>query len=213
MQTLRTRICEPPAVWSRTSLCILAALIAVLTGVASQEVSAQTSVLTDPSGDTDFNAPGFQDIIRAEVTKESDGFVVRMEVAAAVPANPTLPRPGVSEIWWVWALQFDPTSPQGYPIAPGETLPSEVHCHIGWNGTSFSAEVIDRRPLLNGGQPIIMTVPFSVQGSTLELHVPSAVVGNRSSFGWAALTWDWSGPVGTGGLHFVDLNTGHRSWP
>jgi len=204
MQTLRTRICELPAVWSRTS-CILAALITILACVYSRNVSAQTAIRLDPSGDTKFSAPGFQDIIRSEVSKEGDGFVVRMEVAATIPASPPLPRPAVHEIWWTWAFQLDPTTwPAGYPSAPGSTLPSEVQAHVGWDGTSFHGIVIDRRPLLNGEPATILTVPFSVQGATLELHVPSAVIGNPSSFRWPTVTTDWSGPVGSGGFHFVD---------
>ena len=205
MQARRTRICELPAAWSRTLLCKLALLIAILTGVGSQNVSAQTSVDLDPSGDTDFSAPGFQDIVRAEVSKEGDEFVLRMEMAATIPVNPPLPRPAEHEIWWMWAIDLDRTTqPAGYPCAPGCTLPSEIHACVRWDGSSFHGIVIDRRPLLSGGQAIIMTVPFSVHGATLELRVPSAVIGNPSSFRWPTVTTDWSGPVGTGGFHFVD---------
>jgi len=174
----------------------------------------QTSVDPDPAGDTEFSAPGFQDIIRSEVSKEGDEFVVRMEMAAPIPVNPPLPRPAVFEIWWVWALNLDLAAwPAGYPNAPGGTLPSEVMAHVGWDGTSFHGIVIDRRPLLNGGEATILTVPFSVQGATLELHIPSAVMGNPSSFKWACVTTDWSGPVGSGGFHFVDGTFQPLFWP
>jgi len=165
----------------------------------------QTSVDLDPAGDTEFGAPGFQDIVRAEVSKEGDEFVLRMEMAATIPVNPPLPAPAVHEIWWMWAIDLDrTTTPAGYPCAPGCTLPSEIHACVRWDGSSFHGIVIDRRPLLNGGQATILTVPFSVQGATLELHVPSAVIGNPSSFRWPTVTTDWSGPVGSGGFHFVD---------
>lgn len=214
MQTWRTGICELTAVWSRTLLCKLALLVALLTGMDSQNVLAQTAIRLDPSGDTKLGAPGFQDIVRSEISKEGDGFVVRMEVAATIPVNPPLPRPAVHEIWWVWAFQLDPaTWPAGYPSAPGSTLPSEVHAHVGWDGTSFHGIVIDRRPLLNGGQATILTVPFSVQGATLELHIPSSVTGIPSTFGWASVTTDWSGPVGTDGYHFVDSTSPPVNWP
>ncbi len=214
MRIAQSQIHELPAVWSRPSTCLFALVIAILIGVYSQDVSAQTASYSDPSGDTDFKAPGYQDILRAEITKESDGFVVRMEVAAAVPANPPLSLPAQNEMWWLWAFDLDPaTTPSGYPNAPGSTLPGEIHARIVWNGTSFSGEVIDRRPLLNGGEAIITPVAFSHQGSTLEVHVPSAVVGNPASFTWGVLTSDWSGPVGTGGYHFVDLIPGRKTWP
>lgn len=195
-------------------LCKLALLIAVLTGADSQNVSAQTAMRLDPSGDTKFGAPGFQDIVRSEISKEGDEFVVRMEVAAPIPVNPPMPRPAVHEIWWIWAFQLDPnTWPPGYPSAPGSTLPSEVHAHVGWDGTEFHGIVIDRRPLLDGGQATILPVPFSVQAASLELHVPAAVIGNLSSFKWASVTSDWSGPVGTDGYHFVDSTSPPVDWP
>lgn len=215
MQTLRMRICELPAVWSRTFLCKLTLLIALLTGADSQNVSAQTAIRLDPSGDTEYSAPGFQDMVRVEVSKEADGFVVRMEMAATIPGNPPLPPPAVHEISWAWAFQLDPTTfPKGYPNAPGSTLPSEVYAYVGWDGTSFHGIVIDRRPLLNGEPATILTVPFSVLGATLELHVPSAVIGNLPSFRVTGLTIDWSGPIGTGGFHFVDQTSRPAvTWP
>ena len=213
MKTGQSRTHELPAVWSRSSTFLFVVVIAILTAVNSQDVSAQTASYSDPSGDADFKAPGYQDIIRAEIAKESDGFVVRMEVAAAVPANPPLSPPARVEIHWVWAFNLDPATPRGYPIAPGLTLPGEVHARIAWNGTSFSGEVIDRRPLLSGGEAIITQALFNIEGSTLELHVPSAVVGNPTSFGWGVLTQDWSGPVGTVGYHFVDIIPGRKTWP
>src|SRR5262249_32054489 len=91
---------------------LLAGLLAVA-GV--QPASAQVSTISDPVGDTSFNAPAFQDFVFGRMTKSASGnFHLLMELAGPVPVIPFIPPPANSEIWWLWAFDLDPTaSPRG----------------------------------------------------------------------------------------------------
>ena len=191
----------------RMNQCIVAAILAVATG-AAQPVSAQISVAFDPVGDALHHAPSFQDFVFGRMTKSAGGdFHLLMELASPVPANPSLPSPARTEIWWLWAFDLDPTaSPQGYPSAPGATADPEFWACVCWDGTKFVGLAYDRRPLLTGGQTIVTPVPFSINGTTIEALVPSAVIGDvPASFPWRLRTIDYAGPLGSAGWFPVDL--------
>jgi hypothetical protein len=169
--------------------------------------SDQTSTILDPVGDTYLvNAPAFQDIVRAQVTKTADGdFHLLMEMAGNVPENPPLPPPGVREIWWQWGFDFDPnTFPAGYPY-PGPGLRAEFLAYVRWDGTDFAGILIDRRPLLTGGEALITSVPISIDGTIVEAVLASELLGDvPPSFVWGPATRDWSGPVGSNGSNSLD---------
>jgi len=169
--------------------------------------SAQTSTIFDPVGDTKFNAPPFQDIVRVEMTKTSGGdFELLMEMAGPVPVNPRMPPPANHEIWWVWVFDLDPaTSPQGYPFGVVSGKQAEFIVYVSWNGTQFAGTAIDRRPLLTGGEAIITPVPFNINGAIIEANLPFELIGDVApGFVWRARTLDWSGRVGSSGYHEVD---------
>ena len=188
--------------------------LAVLASAVAQPVSAQTSTVFDPVGDALFHAPAFQDIVFGQMTKTDSGdFELLMGMAGPVPVNPPLPPPGVSEIWWAWAFDLDATArPKGYPLPPGFAPPpggaggSEFIVYVSWDGTEFARTAIDRRPLLTGGEAIITSVPFSIDGTIVEAFLAFTLIGDvPPSFGWHPLTRDWSGPVGSGGWSAVDI--------
>jgi hypothetical protein len=181
--------------------------LSVMASAAAQRVSAQTSTVLDPVGDAKFNAPEFQDMVLAQMTKTAGGdFALRMELAGLVPVAPSLPPPGLNEIWWFWGFDLDPTtSPAGYPTAPGTTIVPEFIVYVSWDGTAFAGTAIDRRPLLTGGEAIVTPVPFSINGTTVEAVLAFTLIGDvPPSFGWHARTMNWSGPVGSGGYSFAD---------
>ena len=184
--------------------------LAVLASAVAQPVSDQTSTVVDPVGDALFNAPAFQDIVRARMTKTASGdFGLLMEMAGPVPVNPPLPPPGRSEIWWMWVFDLDPaTFPQGYPFGLGGAAVGrrpEFIVYVRWDGTAFAGTAIDRRPLLTGGEAIITPVPFSINGTIVEAVLASTLIGAvPPSFHWGPFTVDWSGPVGTEGDNFAD---------
>ena len=183
--------------------------LAVLASAVAGPVSDQTSTVFDPVGDTwpGFHAPAFQDIVRARMTKTASGdFELLMEMAGPGPVNPTLPPPGHSHITWAWDFDLDPTAfPQGYPSSPGQAVSPEFIVHVIWDGTEFAGTAVDRRPLLTGGAAIITPVPFSINGTTVEMFLPSTLIGDvPASFHWFSITVDWAGPVGSASHYRVD---------
>ena len=185
----------------------LVALVMLGSVLVAQPVSAQTSTVFDPVGDTLFNAPAFQDIVIGQMTKTASGdFELLMGMAGPVPVDPPLPPPGVSEIWWMWTFDLDPTAfPQGTPFPPGVKRRPEFVVYVSWDGTEFAGTAIDRRPLLTGGEAIITPVPFSINGTMVEAVLDFELIGDvPPSFHWGPFTVDWSGPVGSEGHNFVD---------
>src|SRR5262245_7699005 len=84
------------------SLSLKVAVLAVALPVVVLPLSTQTSSVSDPVGDANFNAPAFQDVVFVEVTKTASGdFDLHMEMAGAVPLNPPMPPPANAEAWWV----------------------------------------------------------------------------------------------------------------
>jgi hypothetical protein len=167
----------------------------------------QTSTVIDPVGDAFFHAPAFQDIVFGQMTKKTNGdFELLMDVAASVPANPVIPPPARTEIWWGWGFELDPTAfPRGYPFTGSVQRRMEVLVFVSWDGAEFEGTMIDRRPLLTGGQAIVWPVEFSINGSRIEAEVPFALIGEvPTTFTWDAFTKGWSGPVGSEGDKRID---------
>lgn len=184
----------------------LSMLALVAFAFAQPASAALRSIVTDPVGDTFFNsAPAYQDIVGAMVALKGERFIFVMDLAGPVPASPTLPPQGQDHIVWVFDLDSDPaTAPSGFPFAPGSPHAFEFFAVVIWDGTAFSANLFDRRPLLAGMPAIVVPVRFNIDGSELTTFVDAALVGNPSTFGWAAVTVDWATPFGTDGFNPVD---------
>ncbi|HEX6813102.1 MAG TPA: hypothetical protein VF384_15875 [Planctomycetota bacterium] len=185
----------------------IALLAAILSYAVAQPVSAQSSTVDDPSGDTFFLAPAFQDIVGARMTKLASGdFELLMEMAGPVPGAPILPPPGVNQIWWNWVFDLDPTaSPRGYPVSPGTALYPELIVYVSWNGSQFAGTAVDRRPLLTGGTAVITPVPFVINGTTVEAFLDFTLIGEVPPiFDWRPVTVDWAGPLGSMGFLVPD---------
>jgi hypothetical protein len=184
------------------AIVLLAAILPTAAVGVALPMSGQTSTLSDPVGDTMCNAPAFQDVVFARMTKTASGdFELFMEMAGPVPGNPPMPPPAHSEIWWAWGFNLDSTtSPRGWPnpaaIAVG--LPAEFVVIVSWDGTEFAGTAVDRRPLLTGGEAIFTPVTFSIDGTIVEAHLPYALIGDvPPSFVWDPFIWDWAAPVGS----------------
>jgi hypothetical protein len=186
----------------------------ILTVSPSASAATLTSAATDPAGDAAFSAPGFLDIVSAQVTKSGQSFSFQMSVAAPIPAVPPKTPPG-NLLQWDWPLDTDPaTFPPGYPFPPGATPPAEFIIQVTWDGSSFSAVLVDRRPLLNGGIAVITPLAFTISGTDVRADVGASLLGKPSSFYWGAVTFYWSGPMGSSGGNFVDaLQPFYRPFP
>src|SRR5262245_2992327 len=140
-----------------SALSILALSLAV--GQAS--AGSRTSVILDPAGDTQWNdrgkpAPDYHDILRAEVTRKADRFIFRMELAAPLPSSPPPPSGTSGLTLWEWGIDLDPTTaPFGFPFPQNQALDLEIMVMFISDGTRYSAQLWDRRPLLTGGAVVI----------------------------------------------------------
>jgi hypothetical protein len=181
----------------------------------SVPVFAATAVVTDPAGDALYKAPGFMDILRAELTEEGGTFYFRMTVAAPIPNNPRLPKPANASIRWAFPIDSDPaTFPEGDPFPSNQAAPTEFNTRVFWDGKAFTASLLDRRPLLVGGAAILTPLAFTVSGADVRVMVPASLIG-ASSFRWGAVTVAASAePGGNNGDHFVDtLQPFFTNWP
>jgi len=191
---------------ARVASVSIVSVIAVLVFSSMTSAAAVSSAITDPVGDARWvspsqagpqseRIPAYQDIAAASVSKEGSTFTFSMEMAGAIPDAPSLSPNGVKLDVWVWPVIPDLSfSACGDPIAPGHCFNGQFDVRVHWDGTSFSAFLLDRRPLATGGEAVYSPVPFSIQGGEIRVFVDAAAIGDPTSFYWLALTADWLSP-------------------
>jgi len=168
-------------------------------GVAFDAAAALTSVVTDPVGDVKNKAPAWLDLASASVARQGARFVFAWDLAAPVPADPAADPaiPAHSDHVCIGdGLDTDPTSaPVGYPFGKNEANFLELVVALCWNptgsfglGTGFIGLLLDRRPLLVGGQAIITPVEVRIDGRHLAIDVDANALGVPAAFGWGAFT-------------------------
>jgi len=160
-------------------------------------IPGKTSVVTDSVGDADKTAEAYLDIVRAEITKQGTNFVFVMTLAAPVPDNPELPS-WADVLVWQPILETDPTSsPVGYPFTKNTAFPFEFFIQhrvyrAGFidplDPTSAADVLIDRRPLLTGGQALVTPIKVSIEGAQITFVVDAALLGDPSTFSWLVVT-------------------------
>ena len=166
-------------------------------GPFSADVAAgKTSVVIDIPGAEDKAAQAYEDIVSASITKKGGTFVVVMDLAAQVPDNPPLPS-SADMLDWVVAIDRDPTSPAGYDFTKNTAAIWEfvIEHRVYRSGftdpldpKSSAGILVDRRPLLTGGQAIVTPIQFSMEGTKLTWVVDAALLGDPATFQWADAT-------------------------
>jgi len=184
---------------SRSLVSALAALTVLFVSVAFGD-TPQSVLLTSPAGNTEVkDAPAYQDIIEAEVTRVGDGggdtyYVFREGMAGPLTADSSLPSNpgGIKEVLWDWGIDTDGTTfPTGYPFSgKGNTRPYEFMIWLDWDGERFTGVLIDRRPLLRGEQAVLSEIEFAIDGADVLLFVPAALLGDPETFQWRCGTVD-----------------------
>jgi hypothetical protein len=130
-----------------------------------------TSLVTDPAGDAAWNGnsgpgsskkvPDYLDLIRSEITQKGNDFIMTIDAAAPIGLPDVSTGNGL--IGRAIGLDTDPTTaPAGYPLSNGTVVPFEFYVNVTYDGTRFQGMVIDRRPLLTGGEAIVTPHPFSI---------------------------------------------------
>ena len=168
--------------------------------------ASAAGAVSDPAGDALFKAPGFMDIVAAEVSNDGETYVFRMTVAGTIPEDPGLPAPAHASIRWAFPIDSDPTTfPKGAPLPRNQPGPAELVVFVEWDGSGFTANIMDRRPLLSGSDATFTPLLFTISGSDVRVSVPFGLIGT-STFRWGALTVYASARMGANdGYHFVDM--------
>ncbi len=167
--------------------------------IAFEATAGMTSAITDALGDVKNKAPIWLDLTVASITRADGRFVFQWDVAAAVPANPTL-DPAVpahsDHVCIGTGLEADPTTaPVGYPFGKNEENFAEFYVAICWNptgsfglGTGFVGFLVDRRPLLSGQSALVVPIEARVDGKHLAVSLDADALGDPSVFSWIAFT-------------------------
>lgn len=168
--------------------------------------SVLTSVVTDPAGDwVEVEGQAYQDVVKAEITKWGTTFVLTMEMAGPIPETPELAG-GIKLLTWTWRVNPNPeTFPAGFPGPPGKPAPPEYMVQILWDGTGFFAQLIDRTPLLTGGDAIVTPLSFRIRRGEFETSVDASMIGDPSTFWWSVETQHWTAPLGSEGSKILDV--------
>lgn len=161
--------------------------------IAFDAAAALTSAITDPAGDAAWNGnsgpgsskkvPDYLDLVRSEITQKGSDFIMTIDVVAPIGLPDMSTGNGL--IGWAIGLDTDPTTaPAGYPLSNGTVAPFEFFVNVTYDGTQFQGVVIDRRPLLTGGEAVVTPHPFSITDSKITMTVPAGALGAPSAFGW-----------------------------
>ena len=140
--------------------------------LAVPTVSALVSA-TDPQGDASasqgngLSGEAYQDIVGRDGRCGRRTFTFAMDVAASVPAAPVLPG-GIKVQEWDWNINTSPELPRGFPFSSGSAAPPEFIVMVRWDGSAFNGILIDRRPLLIGGEAVSTSIPFDIDGATIS---------------------------------------------
>src|SRR3989454_8615056 len=166
-------------------------------GFSAAVASGKHSAVKDATGDwVDITGQDYQAIVRDEITKKGTTFVFVLTLAGKVGDNPTFPS-WADMLLWAFAIDKDPTSPAGYDFTKNTAAPWEfvIEHRVYRSGftdpldpTSSPGILVDRRPLLTGGQAIVTPIQFSMEGTKLTWVVDAALLGDPATFQWADAT-------------------------
>ena len=169
----------------------------LLSSLTVHLVSASSTTVTDPAGDVKNNVFLWQDIVGGSASKQGSEFSFSMTLAGSLPSSPPLPE-DTKALLWIVALDTDgSTFPAGYPFTKNSAKAFEYLVQLIWDGTTFVALVIDRTPLLSGGEATLTLVPVSFSGdrATISILVSASLIGDPSSFAFFLATANRGAPI------------------
>jgi hypothetical protein len=136
---------------------------------ATWSSASKTNMTSDPVGDSFPETTPFMDVVAYGVdwvrTDELEGgtFLFTFEVAEPIPHTFEVPK-DYDAAQYSFCLDTDPsTSPGGYPFANDDPVWCEFILTAVSDGGEWSGTLIDRRPLLDGGEAETPTSPSSLR--------------------------------------------------
>jgi hypothetical protein len=213
---MRTKLSDLQGQSSYAKLQTLLTLVIVLVlgGPGTALAAVQTVTVNDPIGDVQNNKPAYLDITQALVTNDDATFSMSMRLAAPIPLMPPIPKGVDGEYSGVFALDTQPGDPQGYPFSPGNERRFDQIVYLTWDGVAFHSFIVDRAPLLSGGEAITSDIPFSFNAERDEMTfvVDEALIGSPTTFTWATASSIRESFFGSQGYQVIDF-TANANWP
>jgi len=215
---------KPTSVLAGISLAAVVSLVPISN--ESAFAVAQTVTVNDPIGDTANNGntngngnekgPAYFDIVQDSVTGDAGTFTLSMRLAAPVPVAPPNPAGNPGYDFWAFAFDTQPGGTAGFPFPPGQgnERPFEQLVFLTWNGAVFHAFLVDRTPLVSGGEEVITDIPFSFNAARDEITfvVNGALIGNATTFDWGSATGLRKAHFGNDGFQVLDVIE-PSNWP
>ena len=150
-------------------------------------------MFTDPVGDSTPATTGYLDTAAYGVSWSDQGssaggrFSFVFEVAEPIPGAFEVPMK-FDAVQYSFCLDTDPSSdPRGYPFASNDPVWCDYILTAVSEGSEWTGTLIDRQPLVGGGEAKTPTVSFSIDDSRTRgsFFVPGASLGDPESFEWA----------------------------
>ncbi|HEX9908492.1 MAG TPA: hypothetical protein VGB78_08545 [Thermoplasmata archaeon] len=193
----------------RVMVALISAIVIGLLLVPSGASALTTMVVQDSVGDVgiaidmktgtirDTLSPevplvkaGYFDMVSVWLSQKGKTYTFGMELAVALPKEGTpLPNPAKLAQWELW---IDPVP---YIIDPS---PAVGMIALRYDGSSYSAFVCD------WATKVETPIPFSIDGSKLQLQFTAAQLNNAVISWWVPLVEIYVGPLGTWASGFVD---------
>ena len=148
-------------------------------------------MIEDPVGDSVPETRPFMDAVAYGVDwvrageVEGGTFVFGFEVAGPIPDSFEVPM-GYDAAQYSFCLDADPsTSPGGYPFANDDPVWCEFILTAVSDGGAWTGTLIDRRPLLHGGDAETRAITFLTEDANGLFAVSGDTLNNPRSFRWA----------------------------
>lgn len=179
------------------AICLFS-LLAPLWGAAAAGLVHKVTI-SDPQGDVKKGVPTWQDLVSATVSAGKTGnFSFAIQVAAPIPASPTIASPFKLINWWFCLQVSSSFSVGGWPTSSsngtGNQDPCQFFVVLYWDGTNFAGVVANRTPMLGGGDPVLTTIPYNVSSATVTWSIDRSLIGTPSSFSFFVSTEGRSNP-------------------
>lgn len=160
-------------------------------GTSARSVG-DTQMLPDPVGDSIPATTAYLDTAAYGVSWSDEGsagskFSFVFELAEPIPASFRVPM-NFDAAQYSFCLETDPSSsPGGYPFTGKEPVWCDFILTAVSEGKEWTGTLIDRRPLVGGGNAQTPTIPFFIDDSRTRgwFSVPGASLGDPEKFEWA----------------------------
>lgn len=142
---------------------------------------------------TPWVAAGYFDIASTWLSEKGQTYTFGMALAAPLPKEGSSLCNAVQHA--EWALWIDPSP---WNMATNPVVPL-FKIALVYDGSEYSAELSDAST-----GALLASLPFTVDGSTLQVEFSAASIGNLAIHWWCPLVRIWLGVLGSTGYAYLD---------